>query len=514
MRFTQHTSLAAGIFLIALATTVCATAQDSTTPRKLSPRNLRYRLVDLGTFGGPASYFPNGLDGILNNHGTAAGWANTADLDPLCFSFVSSNCFVTHAFRTHDGVMTDLGVFDGGTDSAASWISANGLIVGFSQIGETDPLLPGFPELRGVLWRNGEMINLGTLPEGGFESVANAVNSRGQVVGFALNTVEDPCAFFGGAPDVRGFLWQNGVMQDLGTLGGPQADAALINEAGQVIGRSATNSLDTNGCPILHPYFWENGSMQDIGTLGGTFFELHSLNQRGQVVGWSSLAGDQTLHPFLWSRGQLTDLGTLGGDNGQTNWINDRGDIVGKGDLPGPAPQLHDAVLWSHGKMIDLGVLPGDSCSNAYYINLHGQVVGTSENLELCLIPAGQHAFLWEKGGPMLDLNTLIPPGASLELTIAVAINDRGEIAGFGVPPDCPITDTDVCGHAFVLMPCATSEECVNTTASDSKSLAIPTLLNSRPTRQRVGPANPLMRFRDQMRQRFQLPGQVNFPTG
>ena len=34
-----------------------------------------YRLIDLGTFGGPASYFPNGFDGFLNNHGTAAGWA-------------------------------------------------------------------------------------------------------------------------------------------------------------------------------------------------------------------------------------------------------------------------------------------------------------------------------------------------------------------------------------------------------------------------------------------------------
>ena len=29
----------------------------------------RYKLIDLGTFGGPASYFPNGFDGFLNNHG-------------------------------------------------------------------------------------------------------------------------------------------------------------------------------------------------------------------------------------------------------------------------------------------------------------------------------------------------------------------------------------------------------------------------------------------------------------
>jgi hypothetical protein len=35
-----------------------------------------------------------------------------------------------------------------------------------------------------------------------------------------------------------------------------------------------------------------------------------------------------------------------------------------------------------------------------------------------------------------------IPPCANLELTFAVAINNRGEIAGFGAPSDCAIADT------------------------------------------------------------------------
>jgi len=41
----------------------------------------------------------------------------------------------------------------------------------------------------------------------------------------------------------------------------------------------------------------------------------------------------------------LGHLGTFSGDTGLAIWINDSGDIVGKADLPGPAPQLHDAVL-------------------------------------------------------------------------------------------------------------------------------------------------------------------------
>lgn len=108
--------------------------------------------------------------------------------------------------------------------------------------------------------------------------------------------------------------------------------------------------------------------------------------------------------------------------------------------------------------MIDLGTLPGDSCSNAYRVNARGQVVGTSENRELCSIPIGEHAFLWENGGPMVDLNTLIPGGSSLQLTFAVAINNRGEIAGFGVPGGCSPQDVELCGHAYVLIPCDESD--------------------------------------------------------
>jgi len=124
----------------------------------------RYRLVDLGTFGGPASYFQNGFDGILNNHGTAAGIANTSVPDPICFV---PNCFATHAFRVRNGHVTDLGTLPGGDVSQAVWTSENGFIVGMSENGEIDPLVDGFPELRAVLWQKGKIVDLGTLPEGG-----------------------------------------------------------------------------------------------------------------------------------------------------------------------------------------------------------------------------------------------------------------------------------------------------------------------------------------------------------
>jgi hypothetical protein len=208
-------------------------------------RHHHYKLIDMGTFGGPQSYL-NGFEystfsSVQNLYkiGTLAGWADSPKLDPyrlsgnsygnFCFNYDGSPCHVSRAFQWQDGVRSELPALHSGLSSATAWISSNGLIAGTSQNGETDPLDPGFPEDRAVLWRNSNIIDLGTLPEGGYESGAQAVNSRGQVVGWALNTVPDAYSmglwsvlynFY--APvypyQTRAFLWQDGAMQDLGTL--------------------------------------------------------------------------------------------------------------------------------------------------------------------------------------------------------------------------------------------------------------------------------------------------------
>ena len=305
-----------------------------------------------------------------------------------------------------------------------------------------------------MLWNKG-ISALGTL--GGNQSVANAINDHGQVVGAALNAIPDPLAnafsipylFVPAATQVHAFLWTEAEgMQDLGTLGGPDSTAAFVNQHGQIAGQSYTNATinPATSTPTQDPFFWEDGKMLDIGTLGGTFGFSNGMNNRGKVIGQSNVAGDQTYHAFLWDKKEgLKDLGILPGyPFSQADWINGAGEIVGD-SFAGTANSAvaSRAFLWKEGVMTDLGTVADDACSEARSINSRGQVVGFGSadcNHE-------DHAFLWENGGPIIDLSTLISSGAAVTLIEAIFINDRGEIAAIG-----KLANGDE--HAIALFPC------------------------------------------------------------
>jgi len=208
-------------------------------------------------------------------------------------------------------------------------MNTGGRQFGVSENGSIDSLT-GYPEYHAVVWRHGVLSDLGTL--GGTVSQAFAVNNQGQVVGVTTNAVPDqyasglgPCTTWNCwtvTTQQRAFLWGGGKLRDLGTMGGNDAVAYLVNEGGQVAGVSYTNTTPnpTTGLPTQDPFLWDRGRMVDLGSSGGTWGVAFSLNNRGQVTGYSNLAGDQLLHPFLWDRGVLTDLGTLGGDSAYGAW--------------------------------------------------------------------------------------------------------------------------------------------------------------------------------------------------
>ena len=195
--------------------------------------------------------------------------------------------------------------------------------------------------------------------------------------------------------EYRAFIWTaGGGMQNLGTLGGASSIGNDINNDGTVAGGSET----TGG--QFHAMLYD-GTMHDLGTLGGTYSYGDRINDSGQVTGVSYTADDAESHAFLWTpatpnstSGTMHDLGTLGG-----------------------------------------------SLSHGFGINSSGQVTGVSYMTDDVRL----HAFLYTSGIGIVDLNTLVNPLSGWELANAIAINDAGQITGWGL--------IDGQQHAFLLNP-------------------------------------------------------------
>ena len=422
-----------------------------------------YKLIDLGTFGGPNSGVNSEpFQNVINNAGTVVGGADSPipTPEPGCYNpFGNPDCFISHAFMWRRHGLKDLGTLPGGNFSFATSINQRGQIAGLSENDQIDPF-SGNPEFHAVLWENDKILDLGTL--GGVSSIAATLNDSGQVTGVALNDVPDPFSLLGlgsitTLTQTHGFLWHNGKIQDLGTLGGPDSWAVFVNDRGQVAGTSYTSDVvDPNtNTPPVGVFLWENGKMQDLGNLGGdnglltAYGIVNGLNNRGQVIGAMVTPGDQFTHAFLWDGQKLLDLGALGGDFSFARGINNAGEVTGTAWLPGD--QVNHGFLWRNGVMTDMGTLGGDSCSDAISINSRGQVVGASQS-----VAGGCNewttAFLWENGGPIVDLNALVPSGSGVHLFAGFWTNDGGEIVAGGSPLVCDINAA--CGHAYVLIPC------------------------------------------------------------
>ncbi len=302
----------------------------------------------------------------------------------------------------------------GDSQSVPSGINSSGQVVGASYAASG-----GIS--HAFLYSNGIVTNLGTL--GGARSWAAGINDNGQVVGSAYTTLQN------GVSDQHAFIYSNGTMTDLGTLGGTGSAACAINNLGQVVGISCIKGSDV----MDHGFIYSNGTMTDLGK-----FEPSAINDAGQVVG--TCGG----HAFLYSNGTMTDLGTLGDNishNSGAYDINAGGQVVGWTNTPKQNGYYHShAFLYSNGTMTDLGTLQNlwaGADSLACGINSSGQVVGNSGNPSS---GAPMRAFIYSNG-KMTDLTSLIAPLSS-PLSDAYAINDVGQIAA-----------TDGLGHTVLLTP-------------------------------------------------------------
>jgi probable HAF family extracellular repeat protein len=380
------------IALTSIAGLICALS-PALAAQSSSAMHPHYLVFELGTLGG----IVNGASAI-NDRGWVMGAANLP------------GDTTEHATLWIYGKPHDLGTL-GGPNSAVPWPAVKndrGLIVGVSDTADDNPLheiwscaLAFFPtasgkNCRGFVWKDGTMHALPTL--GGYNGVATGVNNRGQVVGWAETTVHDPTCT---APQ---------VLQFLGVVYGPGKDqvqslppfdrdqdsaATAINDRGQVVGISGECSNAVGGRSAHHAVLWENGVPTDLGNFGGIAWNTPTaINNRGEVVGFSDFPGDsathRNYHAFLWTRnGGIKDLGTLPGDTRSIAWgINDRGQIVGQST---GGPNGSHAVVWENGVPVDLNsrVAPGSpTLVYANDIDNYGIIVGGAFDAKTNISPA------------------------------------------------------------------------------------------------------------------------------
>lgn len=334
----------------------------------------------------------------------------------------------------------------GGTRSSGNSINEHDWIAGYSN-------LPGGQSRHATLWRDGTIADLGTLGGPNSNVVWPGLNNRDMIAGIAETAAIDTlgeswsCAAFfpsvtaPGTPRhvCRGFVWDDGVMTALPTLGGENGFATGVNNRGQVVGWAETKVHDPtcNKPQVLQfrAVMWEPKEREVTQLhplLGDSTSAATAINEKGQVIGISgkcdvAVGEFSAAHAVLWEHGHVKNIGNLGGVAWNTPMaINGAGDVVGFSDPSGDADGSYNAraFLWTkkHG-IQDLGTLPGDQTSQALGINARRQVVGTSCGAIAC------RAFIWQDG-VMQNLNKLAGAGFADSLASAQYINDAGKITG------------------------------------------------------------------------------------
>jgi len=221
-------------------------------------------MTDLGTLGGDSSEAV-----AVNGRGQVVGTSSTASGQ-------------RHAFLWQSGTMTDLAPPGEGYGAAVA-INDGGQIA--------------------IVGAGGTVV---------------AINDRGQIVGgrYLSDMVFSGDIFLwqdGTTTDLGpldgAFSWQDGTMTALGSLGQGCSVPLAVNSLGQVVGSSLTDYPDPikwEWCcsTLFHAFVWEDGLMVDLGDLGllgsRTSSSAAAINDCGQVVGSSARTPGTQVHAALW----------------------------------------------------------------------------------------------------------------------------------------------------------------------------------------------------------------------
>ncbi|GAC1493651.1 MAG: hypothetical protein NVS2B14_06890 [Chamaesiphon sp.] len=299
------------------------------------------KMMDLGTLGGPSS-IANGI----NNKGEVVGDSQTS-------------C-TYHAFFYSHGKMTDIGTL-GSEFAWAKGLNDAGQVVGYSGQQETHAFLYSYGKMTDLgtlggkrsvalgINNQGQAIGTSMTPSGQIHAFLYSGETKSIAASWGN------CLHPGSSLSPKTTTLQaSKKMLDLGTLAGAASVSPEVNHKGHVVGSVATGinekgqvvgtSITANG--QQHAFLWDQGNMTDLGTLGGKESTAYGINEKGQVVGTSITTNGQQ-HAFLWDKGNMTDLNALNINSkgmilNQAMGINMTGQIVGVGTIKN---KYHHAFL-------------------------------------------------------------------------------------------------------------------------------------------------------------------------
>lgn len=289
-------------------------------------------MTDLGTLA-PTDTLPISIAVSINDNDEVVGWSETSipDVEDFCRT---GNSLVCLPVLWRSGAITALPTL-GGTNGKAGSINNRGQVAGAAENGEIDPLCQA-PVVKPAVWEKGQVrheewekgqvrhedgrfrvISLSTAPflNGFIDTGYPSINEKGQMVGIA-----GACDF--SAAGAR--LWHKDLVTDMGAFG-----AGSINNKGQATG---TYGSDTG---LNRGFIWQNGVASDLGSLPG-YPQVHGngINDRGQIAGQTCVLDESSCTAFLWQNGAMVDLnGAVPTDASlymfDPGTINSRGQIVG-----------------------------------------------------------------------------------------------------------------------------------------------------------------------------------------
>jgi probable HAF family extracellular repeat protein len=253
-----------------------------------------YIAIDIGTMGGLSAVAFG-----LNDAGQVTGNVGFSGGSALAFLYSYAA-----------GTMTGVGTPTGHT-SVGYAINGSGNITG--QVTNTGT------GTSSTFFYDGTFHDLGTFGTTG--SVGHAINASDQIAGRAGSqayfyngtaTTITPGAAFGlnasgttVGGELGGFFSYNGALTTIAPVGWSQLSALAINASGAIVG------LGRDGLP-LRAFLYESGVMTDLGSLGGPtrYSAAYAINDAGWIVGYSE---SSFLLPvaFLYEAGTMYDLNTL-----------------------------------------------------------------------------------------------------------------------------------------------------------------------------------------------------------